>query len=120
MKLSMQSIEKDGFVKLAADGSITAADLDQQTANPVASALGPNWATFRVLLDMGNVSYIDSSAIGWLIGVQKEFKQHGGGFAVYGVQPGVRQVLELLKVGKVVPLADTEAAARAALNGGQA
>lgn len=80
--------------------------------------LGPAWSTFRVILDFSPVSYVDSSAIGWLIGTQKTFREKGGAFAVYGIQPAVRQIFDLLKVGRVVPLCENENAAREALGGG--
>lgn len=79
--------------------------------------LGPNWPSFRVILDIGEIAYIDSSAIGWLISSQKTFREKGGAFAVYHVQPSVKQVLDLLKVGKVVPLCSNELAARQTVNG---
>lgn len=117
MKIALAGIERDGFVKLVADGTITAGDFAADGKNPIEGLLGPAWATFRVILDMGSVSYIDSSAIGWLIGTQKAFKDAGGAIAVYRIQPTVKQVLDLLKVGRVVPLAETEDAARQAIGG---
>jgi len=117
MKISMVSIERDGIVKLAVEGNATASDfLGIAGKNPIEPVLGPNWANFRVLIDMSRVPYIDSSAIGWFINSQKSFKTAGGALALYGVQPSVRQVLELLRVGRIVPFTDTEQAARAALD----
>ncbi len=119
MKISLGGIERDGFVKLLIDGSITATDFSADGKNPIEGLLGPSWTTFRVLLDLGSVTYIDSSAIGWLIGTSKAFKDGGGGLAVYKIQPAVRQVLDLLKVGKVVPLCETEQSARESIGGGK-
>lgn len=117
MKLSLVSIERDGYVKLAAGGNITASDFSADGKNPIEGVLGPKWPSFRVILDVSEVAYIDSSAIGWLIASQKTFREQGGGFAVYDVQPSVKQVLDLLKVGKVVPLCNTEESARQIVNG---
>lgn len=115
MKISLNGIEPSGVVKLAAEGQVTATDFDASGKNPIEAVLGPAWTTFRVLLDLGSVSYIDSSAIGWLIGTQKAFRDKGGSFAVYRVQPAVKQVLDLLKVGRVVPLCENEQTARTAV-----
>ena len=117
MKLLLNGIEPSGVVKLTADGTVTAQDFDASGKNPIESVLGPTWTSFRVLMDMASVSYIDSSAIGWLIGTQKAFREKGGSFAVYHVQPAVMQVLNLLKVGRVVPICDNEPAARTAVGG---
>lgn len=119
MKIALGGIERDGYVKLVIEGSITATDFPPDGKNPIEGLLGPSWKTFRVLLDFGHVPYIDSSAIGWLIATSKSFKEGGGGLAVYRIQPSVKQVLDLLKVGKVVPLCETEQEARTAAGGGQ-
>ncbi|MEM1012272.1 MAG: STAS domain-containing protein [Planctomycetota bacterium] len=114
------SIERDGIVKIATSGNITSADIDPAGDNPLSGVIGQNWSGSRILLDMGDTQYIDSSAVGWLIGSHKKVADGGGTFVVYEVQPAVRQVLDLLKVGRVVPIVDDEAAAKevAAANGG--
>ena len=112
VNLSLVAIEKEGLVKLAAAGSITAANFDPSGKNPLERILGQNWASFRVILDMKLTTYIDSSAIGWLIGSHKSFKQQGGSMVLHDVPTSIRQMLDLLHVGKVVPIATTAQAAR--------
>jgi anti-sigma B factor antagonist len=112
MKLQLMSIERDGMVKIATQGNITSADIDAAGPNPLEQILGKNWFQSRVLLDMGDTQYIDSSAIGWLIGTARHLKDGSGSLVVYGIQPSVRQVLDLLKVGRVVPLVEDETAAK--------
>lgn len=112
MKLQLVSIERDGMVKIATQGNITSADIDATGPNPLEQILGKNWFQSRVLLDMNDTQYIDSSAIGWLIGTARQLKDGSGSLVVYGIQPAVRQVLDLLKVGRVVPLVEDETAAK--------
>lgn len=112
MKLQLVSIERDGLVKISTQGNITSTDIDAAGPNPLEKILGKNWPQMRVLLDMNETQYIDSSAIGWLIGSGKHLREGGGAFVVYGVQPAVRQVLDLLKVGRVVPLVEDEQTAK--------
>ena len=113
MKLSLVSIEKEGLIRIATDGNITSNDFHADGKNPLEQVMGLTWSTNKVLLDMDKTNYIDSTAIGWLIRCHKEFKIKGGLFVVHSVQPAVRQVLDLLKIGKVVPIVENEAAARA-------
>lgn len=120
MKLKLVSIEKEGMIRVATTGAITSADFDPTGKNPMQSLLGETWSTNRVLVNFEKTDYIDSSAIGWLIGTHKSFKADGGVVVIYNVQPGVRQILDVLKVGKVVPIADDEAAARQLLLNGAA
>ena len=119
MKLQLVSIERDGMVKVATQGNVTSADIDATGPNPMEQILGKNWYQSRVLLDMTSSQYIDSSAIGWLIGSSKQLKDGGGVLVVYGVQPAVRQVLDLLKVGRVVPIVEDEHAAKQVAGGAQ-
>jgi anti-anti-sigma factor len=118
MKLSLVRIDKGGFVALGAEGTITTADVQGGAAkgvNVFEGVLGPGWATTQVLLDMGKVSFIDSSAIGWLIDSNKAFKAGGGRLIPHSIQPRVRQVLDLLRIGQAIPLAEDESAAKALL-----
>ena len=118
MKLTLTSIEKDGIVRVAADGNITTADFDSSGKNPLESLLGVTWFTNRVLLNLDRTDYIDSSAIGWLIGTHKAFKEGGGTLVVHSLQPAVKQILTVLKIGRVVPLVADETEARALAIGG--
>lgn len=117
VNLSLVAIEKEGLVKLAASGSITAENFDPSGKNPLQRLLGENWATFRVILDMRQTTYIDSSAIGWLIGSHKCFKAGGGGMVIHDVPISIRQMLELLHVDKVIPIAPNAQAARDVVTG---
>jgi anti-anti-sigma factor len=107
MKLTIVSIERDGIVRVASDGSITAPDF-AGGRNPFESLLGQNWAGTRILLNVEKSDYIDSSAVGWLISSQKTVRAAGGGLVLVNVNPGVKQILDLLKVGRVVPIVGTE------------
>lgn len=117
MKLSLSRIDKGGFVCVAADGMVTMADV-QGAANVFEGVLGPAWATNQVLLDMSRVTFIDSAAIGWLIDSNKTFKQSGGRMVPHSIQPRVRQVLDLLHIGKAIAMADNEQTAQQLLTAG--
>lgn len=118
IKLCLISIERDGYVRIGAEGAISGGDFGRGLANPLENLLGANWASQRVLLSLDQTHYIDSAAIGWLISCQREFKSQGGSFVVHSVRPGVRQMLDLLKIGRIVSLADNEQSGRAVLLGG--
>src|SRR5438128_2709361 len=100
MKLSLISIEKEGFIRAAATGPIISADLPAEGLNLFEKLLGENWASNRVLLDLDKAAYIDSCAIGWIISSQQRFKYAGGLLIVHSVRPAVLQLLKLLKVDR--------------------
>jgi len=110
MKLNVVSIEKE-LVRVQAEGDISSQDFTADGKNPFEVVLGSRWATHQVVLDLRAVPYLDSSAIGWLMTSRREFERGGGLIVLHSIQPRVRQILDLLRVGKAVPLVDNEAAA---------
>jgi anti-anti-sigma factor len=114
--LSLTKVDTHGIVHVTTSGDIAGTDLSDGPANPFHVLLGPDWAVKRVILAMEHTSYIDSAAVGWLIMCQREFKKSGGALVLFNVPESVRQVLGLLKIQKLIPMAADEASARAALS----
>jgi len=115
MLFKLVSIEKQGIIHVASEGNLTSADLDLSGANPLQTLLGETWSTNRVLLNLSKTAYLDSCAVGWMIGTNRSFRDGGGKLVIHSLQPAVKQLLAVLKVGKAVPLVEGEDAARAAL-----
>lgn len=118
MNLKLLSIEKDGIIRVASEGPILAGDFDPQGKNPLENVLGVTWSSMKVLLDFSKTDYVDSSAVGWLIGTQKAFKEAGGVIVVHSMPPSVKQIFDLLKIGRVIPLVADESEARELAIGG--
>jgi hypothetical protein len=117
MVLTLVSIEKNGLVRIAAEGRMTAQALmsGDPDCNPLDGLLGPNWANNRIVLDFGQVCWVDSAAIGWLMTCNKTCRKAGGMLVVHSVQPGVRQLIDLLRIDRVLTIAADESAAMAAV-----
>ena len=110
MKLNVVSIENE-LVRVQAEGDITSHDFTAEGKNPFELVLGSRWSAQKVVVDMRGVPFLDSSAIGWFMTSRREFERGGGLIVLHSVQPRVRQVLDLLRVGRAVPLVDNEKAA---------
>ncbi|MGD0463635.1 MAG: STAS domain-containing protein [Tepidisphaeraceae bacterium] len=120
MKLSLVSIERAGYVKLATDGDITGNDLlEAQGRNPFEMVLGASWATNNILLNLAKTAFMDSSAIGWLIGSQRKAQSVGGKLALHSAQPRVAELFDLLKVRIALNLKDGEESAQQFITTGQ-
>ena len=74
----------------------------------------------KVLADFSQVSYIDSTGIGFLIGIYTSvLKNATGRFALANLNRRVRDVLELTRLANVMPIYPSEDAALAALHAGE-
>lgn len=57
-------------------------------------------ATGRVILDLGNVTFIDSSGLGAVVAAMKQLPQ-GGTLELAGLQPNVDRVFRLTRMDSV-------------------
>jgi len=74
----------------------------------------------KILVDFNNVDYVDSTGIGFLIGIYTSIKKNPSGrFALANASRRVREVLELTRLAEVIQIYPTEAAALAALDSGK-
>ncbi len=69
----------------------------------------------RVVIDLSEVTFIDSTGIGVLVGALKRAREGGGALHFCGVQSRVRRVFEITGLLRLLPLFDTREAALTAL-----
>ena len=119
MPFSFSVVRTDefGIAHLTAEGEATAVDFRPAGVHHFDELLGANWNSRLVLVDMERVACIDSSAISWLIQAQREFRAGGGKLVLHSVADSVRNILEMLKISRIVPLAPTMEVGRALLVG---
>lgn len=78
-----------------------------------------NSGVTKVLVDFGGVDYVDSTGIGFLIGIYTSVKKSPQGqFALINLNRRVRDVLELTRLAQIIQTYPTEAAALGALSAG--
>ena len=65
--LTLVSIDKDGCIRVASTGNLTAANINLGPRNPLEPVLGASWSNNRVILDLAKTDFMDSTAIAWLI-----------------------------------------------------
>jgi anti-anti-sigma factor len=74
----------------------------------------------KVLADFSQVDYIDSTGIGFLIGIYTSvLKNANGHFVLANLNRRVREVLELTRLAQVMAIYPDEASAIRALDGGK-
>src|SRR5882757_1514782 len=67
-----------------------------------------------VLIDLGQVTYIDSSGLAVFIEAFQRVMAYGGRLGLFGLQEGVRNIFEIARLDQVFEIFPDEAAAQAA------
>jgi anti-anti-sigma factor len=111
MQLSLTSSDGD-LRHVSCRGDLTLLDLPGG-ADPLETLLGPGYGGLKVLLNLERATYMDSAAVGWLIGCHKRLRDGGGMLVLHSVPPLLGDMLRFLKLHTVLHVAADEAAARA-------
>jgi anti-anti-sigma factor len=116
MKLSLISDEA-GLCRLQTEGEIR---LSEQPRDPqlLESLLGPDCYRRKILLDLQNTPYIDSSGVSWLVNFHKHCHDAGGILVVHSVPSSIMAILKLLHIDRYLNLVEDEPAARTMAQGG--
>lgn len=91
-------------------------DADLHSANELRARLGTSIeAGARVLVvDLSEVTFIDSMALGVLLEAMKRLRARGGVLRIAGPRPDVRRIFEITLLDRIFPLDATRSAALAA------
>ncbi len=112
--MQLSFTERDGITTVAIAGRITFATLE-----PAQDSLAremPDVYSRRVLFDLAGTEYIDSTGVSWLLTCHKRCREGGGRLMLHSLTPLVKQVLQVLKLDRVLLIADNAEKARAGLN----
>lgn len=81
-----------------------------------------NWfdqGTTRFAVDLSQLTYIDSTNLGVLIGALKRARERGGDLAIVSPSPRVTRIFEITGLGTIFPVYDTREAALRSFRGNQ-
>ena len=113
MKMRIASIEPN-VVRMTVEGEFQPPTVEEQSQG-LSGMLGDTWASKRVLIDFSGVRMAGSAAIGWLLTLQRQFKQAGGRLALHSMRPDVARSFKLLRVDSVLNIFPEEHMALEAL-----
>jgi anti-anti-sigma factor len=117
LELSLQAEEKD-LLYLNCRGAISLPDF-QPDKDPLAKLLGSAVYSRKLLLNMEQVSLLDTSGINWLIHCHEACGREGGILVLYAIPRRVRYILQLLQMEHLFHIAADAAAARAIADKGK-
>lgn len=107
--LSLQIDRSDSVIILRIKGSISISDqyqVEQLTSKFIANG------EKKMIFDLKNLNFIDSSGIGFFLKFYKELKKCSGKMALINLQPQVKNIMELALVNlldELVCSSETEA-----------
>jgi anti-sigma B factor antagonist len=108
LNLARKKVEPDITI-LEMIGRITMGSDSQKIEWGLAELLKENQK--KVIFDLSEVTYLDSSGIGILVMCHAKLKKAGGALLIAGARGMVGETLELTSVNKIVPLYPTAAEA---------
>lgn len=108
MSLNVATREVDGVTILDLGGRITLGDTSSgKLRETVREILGSG--TKKILVNLGNVSYIDSSGLGELVSTYTTASNQGASVKLLNVQKKVQDLLQITKLYTVFDSFDNEA-----------
>ena len=114
MEISVTS-NNENVVRVCLTGRVTKESRLSGEEDPLVQAAGEDVYSRRVLLDMEPVEFLDSSGIGWLLGMNRRFRDQGGAMALHSIPPLAANALKLLRLQEVMTIADDQKAAERSL-----
>jgi anti-sigma B factor antagonist len=109
MALSISSREVDGVAVLDLSGRITLGEGSVQLRDAIRELLSSG--SKSILLNMGDVSYIDSSGLGELVSAYTSTKNQAASLKLLSLTKKVQDLLQLTKLYTVFDIYDDEAKA---------
>lgn len=109
MTIKVNPRELSGVVVLDMSGRITLGESSAHLRELVRGLL--NQGRNNILLNLGDVSYIDSSGLGELVASFTTVKNHGGQLKLLNLTKKVHDLLQVTKLFTVFEVHDNEAAA---------
>jgi anti-sigma B factor antagonist len=104
MKLVSKTVDDILVVGLAEPDALEASNVED-FRNAMANILGN---VRRVLLDLGNVTFLDSSGMGALIAIWRKVSINDGEIKLCRIGPSVRTLFEIIRIHRILELYDTE------------
>lgn len=92
---------------------IDATNVDFRNSEAIKSSVASlvNQGQKHILLNLGKVSFMDSSGLSVILFCKRACDEAGGSFGVYGLQNYVNNLVNLTNLHKTIPIFKTEAEA---------
>jgi anti-anti-sigma factor len=89
---------------------------DTQIRDSLKATAGAAWAASPVVINLADVSFIDSAGISSLLAVHRELRGGGGRLVLCDVPPIIGQTFEVVGLSRLIPVAQDMHGAREMLS----
>ncbi len=113
MSLSLSTRSVGGVTVIDASGRITLGDATGLLRDTVLAAADSNT---KILLNLADVSYIDSAGLGEMLGSYTSVRNKGGDLKLLNVQKRIKDLLQITRLYTIFETFEDEAAAIASFN----
>lgn len=105
MDLKIDVVENDGLVLLKLNGEV-----DVYTAPKLKSRLIDlvDQGKFKIIVDLEEVDFMDSSGLGVLVGGLKRVRSHDGAIALICTQENILKIFRITGLVKVFPIFENQ------------
>jgi anti-sigma B factor antagonist len=114
VSMKIKSRQVDGITIMDCSGRITLGEGSVQLRDAVRDLLSKG--SKQILLNLGDVTYIDSSGIGELVSAFTTVRNQGGDLKLLNLTKKVHDLLQITKLYTVFDIWDSEASAISAFN----
>ena len=86
-------------------------EMDLSNASELVRALGGNFGSGRMIIELSRLTYMDSTGIKQLVGLSRTMKAAGGSILLAAPHPNLARLFEIVNLGELIPIvASLEAA----------
>jgi len=111
MKLTVKS-QDENLIQVQSEGTLSQLNLRAGSLDPLEILLGGTGYTRRVLFDLSQTQFVDSSGVALMVKWNRIFRDRGGRLVFHSATPNVLPMLDLVGMKWVLSLAPDAAAGR--------
>jgi anti-sigma B factor antagonist len=103
--MNMERVDLGGVSRIALEGRLDNPGVDQIGTRFTAGTVAPGK---NAIVDFSAVTFVSSMGIRLLLTCAQALALKNGRLVIFGLQPLVKQSLDYVQVGQVIPMADDE------------